>query len=157
MRCPNCGYETDKHVCPSCQFEIVKPGGITNLDTKPTVEKKKLPVLGVISAVAAAIYSFGVYSNMQSASSSSNGWEALGGMIASSYIRPYLTMCVISCVCGFIGVFSKIKWFYLGAAALVVVGALQLPAIVGFPTDAILIIALDVGAFAVEYSKEKKT
>ena len=162
MFCPKCGFQTDEQFCSSCGADLRKLLSNNSLSAddmqKPaeTPKKKGFPIIGLICAVLGIIYTLSIYSRLHSYDTD-NGWRALGAMVASRFLSTFMTMCAISSISCFIGTFTKIKWLFLAAAIMLIIGLLQLPAIAGVPDMAIILIVLQVLAFISECVKESKT
>ena len=119
--------------------------------------KKPRSVFGLLVALLVALDTVYAASTLGSAiNSASSGAAALGAAIGSRLIQPYLTMLFLGAAAALIGYFARFKWGYIIAAVLIVAGILQLPAIVGFPSDPVIMVVLLIIAFIVTGRKEKK-
>lgn len=117
---------------------------------------KKRSLFGLLVSIFAIIETWIMYRNFSSLSSSNtSGLERLGSTIAATLVRPFMVCAMISAAFSFIAYCARWKWGYLAAGAIMIVGILQLPAIVGIPVKPIVIAILMLLAFIVDSYKQR--
>lgn len=122
------------------------------------MEQKNRSIFGLIIGILAALDTFLMYSNINNmvSSSTTDGAYALGLAIGARLIQPFLTFALLSAVACLIGFFARFKWGYLTGAVLMAIGILQLPAIVGVPTEPAILAVLMFVAFVIDNYKQNK-
>lgn len=121
------------------------------------MDKKKRSAFGLVVAILVTFDAILMYSNVSNTvSSQTSGAASLGAALGASLIRPFLTCAFLSAVAALIGFFARWKWGYLVGTIVMIVGILQLPAIVGIPTEPAILTILLFVAFLIDHIKQKK-
>ncbi len=119
-------------------------------------KSKRMPVFGLIVAVASAALVIAVYAHLMTKYSSAAGfWPKLGDFVEMGVVRPFLIVSVLSVICAFIGYFTGNKWVYLVGCALMVFGIIKLPKMIVARILVTPVIVLLLAAFLVIHFKHK--
>ena len=121
------------------------------------MEPKRRSVFGLIVGILVALDAVMMYSNVNSmVSAAGSGAYALGTAIGARLVRPFLIFAFLSAVACLIGYFARFRWGYLTGMVFMIIGILELPAIIGVPTEPVILAVLMLIAFIIDSSKQKR-
>ncbi len=117
---------------------------------------KKQSLIGVLGVIAGILVGleFGYkYFNMQSILESSSGFAQIAAQMVVNAMKTTVILGIISALCCFIAAVSKIPWFYLISALLLIIAVFETPQIAAtssYITECIVFLVLMLLSFVVD-------